>query len=160
MRHLTAGIVAAVLVMTAQIAMAQTRTPMKPTVPGTPGDPVWQAVVPMHDGRTFVTDGGLAIDAAFAKPASLPERQVPAKAVEDLLGATHKDECGFNDLVAAGSGKTYTTPSGIALNATYVKFLRRILSSATVRFRMSGNMQPVVIVAGGKAVGVLMPVKQ
>jgi hypothetical protein len=33
---------------------------MKPAVPGTPGDPVWQGTVHMSDGRTFITDGGLA----------------------------------------------------------------------------------------------------
>ena len=52
-----------------------------------------------------------------------------------------------------------SAPNGIALNATYVSYLRRILSGST-RFRMTGDLQPVVIVADGKAVGVLMPVKK
>jgi hypothetical protein len=39
-------------------------------------------------------------------------------------------------------------------------FLRRTLPARSVRFRMNGGMQPVVIVASGTAVGVLMPVKQ
>ena len=144
--------------MTAKVVLAQ--TPMKPTAPGTSGDPAWQGVARMRDGRTFVTDGGLAIDAALAKPAKLPDRELPAKVLEDYLGASHKDECGFKDLDAAASGKTYTTPSGIALNATYINFLRRILPAASMRFRMTAKMQPVVIVADGKAIGVLMPVAQ
>jgi hypothetical protein len=39
-------------------------------------------------------------------------------------------------------------------------FLRRTLPARSVCFRMNGGMQPVVIVASGTAVGVLMPVKQ
>ena len=103
--------------MTAHFLLAQ--QPMKPTAPGTPGDPTWQGILRMRDGRTFVTDGGLAIDAALAKPAKLPDREVSAKILEDYLGAAYKDECGFKDLDAAASGLTVTTPSGIALNATY-----------------------------------------
>ena len=54
----------------------------------------------------------------------------------------------------------YTRASGIALNATYINYLRRILPAASVGFRMTGKMQPVVVVADGKAIGVLMPVRQ
>src|SRR5690349_16555510 len=110
----------------AATAWAQPQTPMKPTAPGTSGDPAWQGTVHLSDGRTFVTDGGLAVDAAFAKPASLPTRDLQGKVVEDYLKAPHKDECGFGDLTLAGTGKTYTSPTGIALNATYINFLRRI----------------------------------
>ena len=157
MRHLTAGTIAAVLVLTAHVAFAQTR--LKPAAPGTVGDPTWQGVLRLRDGRTFVTDGGLAVDAAFARPAKLPDRELATKLLEDYLGASHTSECGFTDLDAAGSDRTYMTPNGIALNATYVKYLRRILP-ASVRFRSTGKLQPVVIVAEGKAIGVLMPVQQ
>ena len=33
------------------------------------GDPVWQGTLRMSDGRTFITDGGLAVDVAVARPA-------------------------------------------------------------------------------------------
>ena len=123
MRYLTASTVAAVLVLTAHLAFAQTR--LKPTAPGTVGDPTWQGVLRLRDGRTFVTDGGLALDAAFARPATLPDRELAGKLLEDYLGASHTNECGFADLDAAGSDRTYMTPNGITLNATYVKYLRR-----------------------------------
>ena len=155
---MTTRTTAAVLVITAQVVLAQ--TPMKPTAPGTPGEPTWQGIIRLRDGRTFVTDGGLAIDAALAKPAKLPDRELAAKVFEDYLRASHKDECGFTDLDAAASGRTYTTPSGIALNATYINYLRRILPAASLHLRMTGKMQPVVIVADRKAIGVLMPVRQ
>ena len=160
MRHLTTAATVAVIVMTAQLLFAQTQKRMTPTAPGTPGDPTWQGTVRLTDGRTFVTDGGLAIDAAIAKPAQRPDRELAAKVLEGYLNAAHKDECSFSDLTAVATGRTYTTPSGIALNATYIDFLRRTLPARSVRFRMTAPMQPVVVVADGKAVAVLMPVKQ
>ena len=158
MRQLVFLPTAAIAMCAAQVLLAQ--TPMKPTAPGTAGDPAWQGIVRMSDGRTFVTDGGLAIDAALAKPAKLPERELAARVLETYLNATHKDEYGFGDLDAAASGRTYTTPSGIPISATYINYLRRTLSASGVRLRVGGEMQPVVIVANGKAVGVLMPVKK
>jgi hypothetical protein len=157
MRHISAGATAAIVVVIAQVLVAQTK--MTPTAPGTVGDPVWQGIVRVTDGRTFVTDGGLAIDAAFAQPSTLPERVLTGKLLEDYLSAPHKDEYGFGDLKEAVSGRTYRTPSGIDVNATYIKYLQRILPRGA-RLRMTAPMQPIVILADGKAVGVLMPVKQ
>ena len=51
-------------------------------------------------------------------------------------------------------------PSGIDLNATHVDYLQRTLATRSVRFRMTAQMQPVVVVEDGTAVAVLMPVKQ
>ena len=149
---------AAVSVLVVQVLVAQ--KPMTPTAPGTSGDPKWQGTVRMSDGRTFVTDGGLAIDAAIAKPDKLPERVVPGGVLEKYLAAEHADEFGFRDLTPAASGRTYTTPKGIPLSATYIDFLRRILPARAVRFRMNGELDPVVITSDGKPVGVLMPVRK
>ena len=156
MRHRIHVFIAAVVV-TAQVLSAQ--TPMKPTAPGTAGDPVWQGVVRLSDGRSFITDGGLAIDTALANPVTLPAREIPGKVLETYLNAPHKDEYGFSDLTTAATGKTYTTPGGIPLSTTYINYLRRILPANT-RFRVSGELQPVGIVANGKVVGVLMPVRK
>lgn len=134
--------------------------PMKPTTPGTPGDPEWQGVVQLSDGRTFVTDGGLAVDTALARPAAPPARQIPGKVLESYFTPVHPDEYGFADLSRALSGKTYTTPKGIPLNATYVTYLRRVLPSRGVRLRVSGEMDPVVVVVNDKVVAVLMPVRK
>ena len=138
---------------------AQNRTPMKPTAPGTPGDPAWQATLRMSDGRTYVSDGGLAVDAALAKPAALPAREVPGKVIEDYQKAAHLNEYGFADLTASITGKSYTSPSGIALNATYITYLRRIAPRGS-RFRMSDGMKPIVVVANGVPIAVLMAMKQ
>jgi hypothetical protein len=154
---MSAKATAAIVILTAQVVLAQTR--MTPTAPGTVGEPTWQGIVRASDGRTFVTDGGLAIDTAFAKPATLPDRELAAKVLEDYLKAPYKDECALNDLKEVVTGRTYTTPSGINVNATYVKFLQRVLPRGA-RLGMSAPRQPIVILAGGKAVGVLMPVAQ
>ena len=71
----------------------------------------------------------------------------------------HKDEYGFGDLDAAASGKTVTAPNGIALNATYINYLRRTVPRSA-RFRMTEKRQPVIVVAGTIVVCVLMPVAQ
>ena len=145
--------------MVGSVAHAQ----LKPTAPGTPGDPVWQRTLHLSDGRTFVTDGGLAIDAALAKPASLPPATLPeasAKVIEQYLAAKPKDDVAFSDLKLAPNGTSYLSPTGLALNATYVNFLKRILPTRTLRFRMGEELQPMVIESGGKPVGVLMAVRR
>lgn len=157
MRDLTA-VVCAALVITATV-FAQTPAPMKPASPGTPGDPAWQGTVHLSDGRTFVTDGGLAVDAALAKPAAAPSREIAAKVLEGYLKAPHDRECGFADLTRAPAGKTYLSPAGVALNATYVDYLRRVAPRES-RLRMTDGTHPIVVVAEGRPIAVLMPVKQ
>ena len=158
MRYLRPAAATVVAMLLSQGLLAQTH--MTPAAPGTAGDPKWQGIVRMSDGRTFVTDGGLAVDVALAKPSKLPERVVSGKVLETYLAAAKPDEFGFADLRVAVSGRTYTTPKGIPLNATYINYLRRILPVPTVRFRMSGEQDPVLVVASGKTVGVLMPVRK
>jgi hypothetical protein len=150
---------AIVTVLIVQPVWGQTQTPMRPTAPGTAGDPAWQGTVRMSDGRTFITDGGLAVDAAIAKPAALPARELAGKVLETYMKTPHTSEYGFADLTRAANGKTYTSPNGIALNATYISYLRRI-APRTARFRMAGASQPIVLVADGSPIAVLMPVKQ
>ena len=147
-----------VSVFMAQALMAQSA--LKPSAPGEAGDPRWQGVIHMTDGRTFVTDGGLAVDAAVARPSRLPARVVPGKVLETYFTATHPDECGFADLSRDPSGRTYTTPKGIPLNATYIDYLRRILAAGAVRFRLNGEMEPVLVAHDGRIAGVLMPVRK
>lgn len=157
-----AGTLIAVVVTLAiaQPVAAQTQRPrMQPATPGTAGDPVWQGWLRLTDGRTFVTDGGLAVDAALAKPRALPSREVPSKVLEDYMKAPHKDEYGFGDLALASTGRTYLSPSKIALNATYVNFLRRVAPRGS-RFRMAEDLRPIILVADGRPIAVLMPVKQ
>ena len=134
------------------------KQPLKPTAPGTAGDPSWQAVVVMTDGRRFVTDGGMAVDTAVAKPDTLPKREIPGKVMESYLTAAPKEECRFSDLTQNSSGRTYSTPGGLPLNATYINYLRRVVPTGRARLRITGDLQPVLVLVDDKLIAVLMPV--
>jgi hypothetical protein len=123
--------------------------------------PGWKRIVKLSDRRTFITDGALSLDVALAKPAALPSDVLgaaAAKLVERYLGAPLPDEFGLTQL-RAGSGRTYLAPSGVVLNADYVDYLRPMLPVPRVRLRMKGDLEPVVILQDGKAVGLVMPMR-
>jgi hypothetical protein len=117
--------------------------------------------VRLYDGRIFVSDGRLALDAAVAKPADLPRQALPgpiAKVIERYLAAELPDEFELSQLTRRAD--LYAAPTGVILNPIYVDYLRRTLPGAPLRFRMKSDSEPVVIVLEGKAVGLLMPMKQ
>jgi hypothetical protein len=139
------------------VAVAQNN--LTPTMPGSPA-PVWQRMIQLDDGRTFVTDGGMAIDAALVKPPLLPNNApVSGKIIEKYLSADLPNEFSLSQL-SPRDGRTYAAPSGIVLNANYIDFVRRTLPPRQVRLRMKGDLDPVVITVDGKTVGVMMPVKR
>ncbi len=136
------------------------RPSLVPTPPGS-AVPDWQGAIRMSDGRTFVTDGALAMDAALARPATLPAEVLPpasAGLVERHMAAPSADEVGLTDLSARPDGRTYGTPGGVHLSRTYVDFLRRTLPPGRVRLGVRGDREPVVILLDGRPVGVVMPV--
>jgi len=158
------GAILAIGVLAALIpgaALAQDgRPPLVPAVPGSAG-PTWQRTLRLSDGRTLVTDGGLAIDAALAKAAALPADVLPqasASLIERHMAAQSPDEFGLSELSPRPDARTYRTPSGVDLNQTYIDFLRRTLPPARVRLRTRGRLEPVVILLDGRPVGVFMPV--
>ena len=123
----------------------------------------WDKAVRLNDGRTFVSDGRLLLDAAMAKPAVLPTNVLPevtAKRVEGYLTAALPDEFGFSQLTRDGSSGNYKAPSGVVLNAIYIDYVRRTLPVSRLRFRMKSDFEPVVILLDGKAVGLLMPMRR
>ena len=65
------AILCATFMVTAALPIAA-QNPAPPSSPAIEAPPSWSRVLHMPDGRTFVTDGGLAIDATVAKPATLP----------------------------------------------------------------------------------------
>jgi hypothetical protein len=92
-------------------------------------------MVQLDDGRTFVTDGSMAIDAALAKPPLPNNARVSGKIIERYLSADLPNEFSLSRL-SPRDGRTYAAPSGIELNATYIDFVRRTLPSRQVRLRM------------------------
>jgi hypothetical protein len=133
---------------------------IKPSSPAVVAPPTWSRVVPMPDGRTFVTDGGLSVDAKVAKPDTLPSTVLPAGSGKVLAGhfaAPYDKETGLSELQVGTFKNSFMTPDGIALNGNYVSFLRRILPPARTRLRTRGKTDPVVVVTDGQAVAIMMP---
>ena len=94
--------------------MALSQDQQSRPVPSAPGsaEPTWQRTVRLSDGQTFVTDGGLAIDAALAKPATLPADVLPSASgsfIERHMSSQSPDEVGLPQLVLGPDGQTYTT---------------------------------------------------
>src|SRR5688500_10495190 len=102
---------ATIVLLAAHVAWAQKQLPMKPTAPGAGGDPVWQGIVRASDGRTFITDGGLAIDTALAKPATIPKREFPGRVLDGQLAAAYVAEYRFGDLRVEKPSRTYVSPN-------------------------------------------------
>ena len=136
--------------------------PIRPSSPAS-GDtmPVWSRVFTMPDGRPFVTDGGLAIDAAVAKPATMPQTAMGARTGElmarNFLGP-YQEDIAFGDLRASSLKNTLVSPKGVFLNGNYVTYLRGVLSARRARLRMKGPRDPVVVLEDGIPVAILMPV--
>jgi hypothetical protein len=143
-----------------QIAAAQDRPAS--ASPAQNGTVTWQRLVRLHDGREFVSDGRLALDAALAKPSVLPSTVLPeatAKIIEGYLAAQLPDEFALSELSHPGA-EQYIAPSGVVLDPIYVDYLRRTSSGSRLRLRMKGDTEPIVILLDAKAVGLLMPMKR
>lgn len=125
--------------------------------------PAWKRIVKLSDGRTFITDGGMTLDVALARPDAIPHEVLgaaTAKVVEGYLAAPLPHEIDLRQLRAAPASPHYVAPNGVQLNAGYVDYLRRALPPARVRLRMKGDLEPVVILLDGTAVGLVMPMRQ
>ena len=120
----------------------------------------WKRVVHLHDGRTFISDGAVALDVALTKASVAGSQVLPeasAKIIEEYLTAKLPDE--FASYQLTRRGETYVAPTGVTLNPIYVDYLRRTLPESRLRFRMKSDLESVVVLLDGKAVGLLMPMK-
>jgi hypothetical protein len=143
-------------------AMTYTVKSASPEIHPSPGAggtaPAWSRILRLADGRTLVTDGALIIDAAIARPASLPGNEAgSADIIQRYLSATPPDEVALGDLSRGPRTHTYMGPGGVLFNADYIDYLRSILPGRA-RIRMGGD-SPAVIVLDGKAVGLIMPLR-
>ena len=157
-RKLMRAVAISIAVAAAASLQAQ-KPPIKPSSPAVVGPPQWSRVLPMPDGRTFVTDGGLSVDVKYAKPATMPSTVLPehsGKIIADRMMAPHDKEIGLGELTVGTFKNSFATPDGVSLNGNYVSFLRERLPSKT-RLRTRGKSDPVTIVIDGQAVGIMMP---
>ena len=103
-------------VLAALVRVSAQTPPTKPSSPVTVAPPTWSRVLQMPDGRSFVSDGGLAIDVALVKPASLPGTVIPVestKAIAARMATPHQEEIGLGQLAAGRHGNSFVTPAGV-----------------------------------------------
>ena len=89
----------------------------------------WTRAIEMPDGRTFVTDGAMAIDAKIARPAEMPKSVMPVasgKIMVTQMTAPFTDEVALSSLRPGTQANTFAGPRGIPLASDYVTFLRRV----------------------------------
>jgi hypothetical protein len=152
---------ALVIVGVAALNAVAQQPPAKPQAAMDGDTPAWNRVLQLSDGRTFVTNGHLALDAEFAKPTKLPDVVIPpssSKIIEANFTAPREHECSLGDLKPDRGQGRYVTPSGLWLNMDYVDYLRRVLPSST-RLKMQRDLDPIVIVLRDKPIGVLMAMR-
>jgi hypothetical protein len=147
------------VVLAALLRVSAQTPPTKPSSPVTVAPPTWSRVLQMPDGRSFVSDGGLAIDAALVKPAALPGIVIPAanaKVIADRMMAPHQEEIGLGQLASGRRENSFVTPAGVHLNGNYVTLFRRVLP-ARARLRTRGVVDAITVVVDGEMVAFLMP---
>lgn len=160
-KRLVSGTGTAALILAAAALFpfaVQAQTPKSALGPD--GAPVWSRTLKLSDGRTFISDGAMTIDAALVNPKHLPKQKLAeasAKVIEKFLAAPLKDEYTYSQLSNGRLPRSYASPSGVSLSADYVDYLARTLGKGKLRLRMQGPREPVVVVADGKAVALVMP---
>jgi hypothetical protein len=149
----------AAMLLLGRPVMAQDAPASPGAASAAPSSPVWNKVLPLPDGRTLVTDGAFALDAAIARPATLPAIVVPKETgarYETLMNAPAVTEVRARDLTLGR--RHYQAPDGTSINSLYVDYLRRTVNFNKLAFRINGGrLDPVVVVLDGQPVGVVMP---
>lgn len=149
-------------VAASSVALLAAQGAPKPPIsqPSVVAPPTWWRTIPLPDGRRFVTDGGLSIDADIAKPDRLPQ-VVPTNSasLERLLATPHETESALDQLRPGARPNTFVTPSGVIVNGNYVTLLRSTSVAGRVRLRTGSRTSPVVIAVDGQVIGVMMPVQ-
>ena len=120
------------------------------------GPPVFNKRLQLADGRTFVSDGALAIDAAIAKPGDISKFvAIPGSVLDRFIQAPFSKEYPASDL--SQQGNRYVLPDGLPLSARYVDYLRQHTTLRRLALRVSGDRSPVIVMLDGRAIAIVMP---
>jgi hypothetical protein len=155
MRQTALAVILAALSLT--VVLAQNKP--VPQGPSVVAAPIWTKAIEMPDGRKLVSDGALTVDAAIAKPASMPTTVLPVESgriLERQMTAAPTDEVALMSLGPGTMKNTFLGPRGIHLNGNHVAFLRRVAPQSRLRFR--GPLDAIVIMLNGKPIGLTMAV--
>jgi hypothetical protein len=122
--------------------------------------PEWNKKGTLPDGRVFVTDGAIAIDALIAHVDVLPTdslSDVQADWLQSILKTPQPAEFGCEDLEYDADRQVWKGPN-VRLNPTYVTYLRATYPGDRLKFRSNKTKDPVLILVHGAVIGVLMPI--
>ncbi len=136
---------------------AATQDKPKPSNPSVVAPPDWQLVVEMPDGRKFVSDGAMAVDATIAKPNAMPKKVLPVesgKTIAKNFTAKYTDEISLAALRPGTRANSFLGPRDIPVNGNYVTFLRRVAPQSRLRF--NGPLDAIVVVLNGQPIGMFM----
>ncbi|HEX5214092.1 MAG TPA: hypothetical protein VFV98_01445 [Vicinamibacterales bacterium] len=153
------SILVACLIALPAVATVVAQDKPKPSSPSVVAPPVWQLAITMPDGRTFVSDGALAVDAKIARPDAMPKKVLPVESGKTIAGrltGKYADEIALSGLRSGPRTNTFLGPRDIPLNGNYVTFLRGVAPRSRLRF--SGPLDPIVVMLDGQAVGLLMAI--
>jgi hypothetical protein len=145
------------LICVASAFTAETAVSQVPSADGV----TWSRMFVFTDGRTFVTDGAFMLDSSLVDAGEFADAELIAPHLatfEGYFAADLPDEFALSE--HERDAQTFRAPSGVALSARYVDYLRATPRGPSLRLRMKGDFEPVVIVADCNAVGLLMPMKR
>src|SRR5262245_6120669 len=116
----------------------------------------WNLLSQFPDGRRFVSDRCILLDASYVKGPFPPATLAPEK-VEPFLNRATTHGFGLADLEAVPPNGNYRAPDGTLLNRKYVTFLKHLDTIKELHFRGSKVDEPVLILDGRKVIGALVP---
>ena len=117
----------------------------------------WRFHADLEDGRNFITDGAMLIESKYLPNAAIPEKSIPAQTIQRLLDSPSERQFGLENLEQKGGH--YVIPGLVQINRKYVEALQSSPMKSALRFCAKGPNDPIVILDGQKAVGVVMPMK-
>ena len=140
-------------------SMAAVTAQDKPQInnPKVVGPVVWNRAITMPGGRTFVTDGGLMLDATLAKPDKMPAVVLPLASGETLskrVAGPFQDEIALSALRAGTVSNSFVGPRDIPINGNYVTLLRSVAPRSRLRF--NGPLDPIAVMQGEQLIGIVM----
>ncbi|HMX19497.1 MAG TPA: hypothetical protein PLD33_08895 [Anaerolineales bacterium] len=120
----------------------------------------WAAHCVLPDGTRFVSDGQILLAASYTGTAEpLPGKALPVETFQRLLNWNVKSNFGIEHLLEDPARGNYYAPFDVLLNGKYIKYLTSLRYKQKLSFHVNAPLEPIVLVDGGKKIGVLMPMK-
>jgi hypothetical protein len=120
---------------------------------------LWRFIAHLDNGKSYVSDGYFLIETSYFIGEELPDKIIPATAVERLLQWPTTHAFGIDDLESAEKSTLYWAPRKLLLNGAYIDYAKDTPLKAELRFEAGDAIDPVLICDGSQVIGAVMPVK-